>query len=128
MNIHADTDKKPPADWTQARRVLALVRFWHGFHPVIREHLLSDDNFSSFSETDGILEALLKGIDDLDPKKLEEELKEAGLLEEPPAPEEDKPLTVQETAELLGASHVERVGDGGVFHPLFTFRERITVN
>lgn len=77
-NIHINTNIIPPEGKTEVEKTLAAVQWWHQLAPNVRKNIIEGiENEEDYwcSVIDGWLVALLKILDLVDPKKLEEELK-----------------------------------------------------
>jgi len=82
MNIHVDTDSKPPKDWSEVEKTLALIQFWYRWNEPARKYLIKEVEGQPDFWCDtiaGINLAVLKSLQEIDPEKLKEEL--APLLE-----------------------------------------------
>ena len=78
MNFHIGTSFQFPAEWTEGDKVLALVEFWMRFHPRVREAFIEHHCRRSdvFDHADGAIEAILRGLQQVDPEKLRVEIAE----------------------------------------------------
>ena len=82
MNIHVDTASKPPKDWSEVDKMLALVQFWYKWADFARQNLIDrEENTPNgmYDPLTGINVSVLKSLQEIDPEKLKKEL--APLLE-----------------------------------------------
>jgi len=82
VNAWINTNEPPPENWTEAEKLLALLQFWMRWNPefrkgIVRQH---EQKGHMFSCSDGIIQAILHGLEYIDRDKLIEELQGAGLV------------------------------------------------
>lgn len=82
MNVWINTNDPPPENWTEAEKLLALFQFWMRWSPEFRKGMiqLREQKSDMFSYEDGIIQAILNGLEHIDRDKLVSELQGAGLV------------------------------------------------
>jgi hypothetical protein len=84
-NIHVDTDEKAPEGWSEAKKALAVVKYWFSWSEATRGELIRTLECQPNYWCDpvlGINVAVLKSLQDVDLEKLAVELEP--ILEESP--------------------------------------------
>lgn len=64
-NLHVDIDKKFPEGMPAEARAMALVRFWHSFHPSYRRIVIKEFEDQWDSTSAGVIAAVLKGLEQI---------------------------------------------------------------
>lgn len=82
MNAYIDTDGTYPQGLTEADKILRILNFWKRWSPefrqcIIKMHIEKSD---MFCHADGVIEGVLKGLEQIDLVGLHNELEKAGLL------------------------------------------------
>lgn len=79
MNIHFDTDGKFPESYSEGDKLLGIVEFWMQFMPEVRESIIAqhEQNGDMFSPFDGIVQSVLKALQQVDMEKLKKEMQAA---------------------------------------------------
>jgi len=79
VNIHFDTDGKFPESYSEGDKLLGIVEFWMRFMPEVRESIIAqhEQNGDMFSPFDGIVQSVLKALQQVDMEKLKEEMQAA---------------------------------------------------
>jgi len=82
MNIHIDTNAKPPEGWTETEKMLAVVVFWKRWDPSFRRCIVNMQiaKGDMFDTADGVIESILKALEVIDKDRLVKELEGAGLI------------------------------------------------
>lgn len=82
MNVYIDTDGTFPQGITEADKILRILNFWKRWMPEFRQYIIKThtENSDVFCHADGVIEGVLKGLEQIDLMGLHNELEKAGLL------------------------------------------------
>ena len=90
MNVYIETDGTFPEGLTESEKILRLLNFWKRWDPAFRKVIIEMHIKRShmFCHADGVIEGVLKGLEQIDHKRLHDELEKAGLTRTVPQDEQ----------------------------------------